>query len=423
MAQRVAPKAVRFDDLLPLGVKGVAKARNFQPNNGATFSSTNNIIRIPLNSTGFLDGQHSYLSMTVTFNSPAGGTQTYDGGPQSLIRQLRIEGSDGSELERVDNYNVIHAAMSDLQQSNDHATSVTDVLGFYLNGGAGLPTAVAAGTSLDVSMKLMSGLLNNTKYLPVGWCAGGGCVLELTLDSDAVALYQTAGQTDATYTVTNVNYVAQMVETSADFNNAFSAMLQEQGGIQYHGQTWRGHTYSIAGGSTQAVVPVSERSKSIKSIFTIMRENAQFTINDATLSQRCKFDMNSLQYKIGSNVYPAQPIRSQTDIYAELLKAVGPLGDTRSATRFDLENWTSFVYNTPPTANPSISFVGLDLETYAGSTDILESGLDTATQSLSIDTLMSWATAIPAGQVRVNTFALVDCIFTLSSDGLLTASM
>jgi len=162
--QRVAPKAVRFDDLLPLGVKGVAKARSFQPNNGATFNATNNIIRIPLNSTGFLDGQHSYLSMQVTFTSAAGGTMTYDGGPHALIRQLRIEGSDGSELERVDNYNVIHAAMADLQQSDNHATSVTDVLGFYLNGGAGLPTAIASGTSVQVSLKLMSGLLNNSKY-------------------------------------------------------------------------------------------------------------------------------------------------------------------------------------------------------------------------------------------------------------------
>ena len=154
-----------------------------------------------------------------------------------------------------------------------------------------------------------------------------------------------------------------------------------------------------------------------------MRPNGQFTINDTTLSQRCKFNMNSLQYKIGSNVYPAQPIRSEMDLYAELLKAVGPLGDTRSASRMNLANWTSNVYNSPPTANPSLSFVGLDLETYAGSTDILESGLDTATQSLAIDTLMGWNTAIPAGQVRVNTFCLVDCIYTLSSDGLLTASM
>jgi hypothetical protein len=122
-------------------------------------------------------------------------------------------------------------------------------------------------------------------------------------------------------------------------------------------------------------------------------------------------------------VYPAQPIRGEMDIYAELLKAVGPLGDTRSATRFDIDNWTSNVYNSPPTANPSLSFIALDLETYAGATDLLESGIDTATQSLAIDTLMGWATAIPAGQVRVNTFCLVDCIYTLSSDGLLTASM
>ena len=50
------------------------------------------------------------------------------------------------------------------------------------------------------------------------------------LDTDANALVQTAAHTDATYSVTNVNYNAQMVETSADFNNAFSAMLQEQGG-------------------------------------------------------------------------------------------------------------------------------------------------------------------------------------------------
>ena len=87
-------------------------------------------------------------------------------------------------------------------------------------------------------------------------------------------------------------------------------------------------------------------------------------------------------------------------------------------------NWTTAVYTDPTTAaSVALSFVGIDLETFAGATDLLESGLDTATQSLAIDTLMSWSAAIPAGQCRVNTFCLVDCIYTLSSDGLLTASM
>ena len=44
MTHRAAPSAVDYSHLLPLGVKGTSKGRTFQPNNGATFSSSNNII-------------------------------------------------------------------------------------------------------------------------------------------------------------------------------------------------------------------------------------------------------------------------------------------------------------------------------------------------------------------------------------------
>ena len=64
--------------------------------------------------------------------------------------------------------------MSDLQQSNDHANSVTNVLGEYLGNVAGINVPVASGTAIKVCFKLMSGLLNNTKYLPCGYTAGGG---------------------------------------------------------------------------------------------------------------------------------------------------------------------------------------------------------------------------------------------------------
>ena len=46
---RVPPSSVDYSKLLPLGVKGVSKARKFQPNNGSTFTSSNPVIRIPLN--------------------------------------------------------------------------------------------------------------------------------------------------------------------------------------------------------------------------------------------------------------------------------------------------------------------------------------------------------------------------------------
>ena len=103
---RVPPSSVDYSKLLPLGVKGVSKARKFQPNNGSTFTSTNPVIRIPLNSTGFLDTQHSYLSFKCTFTKSDGNNSAIDGGGQGVIRQLKEEKAvmgtkDAGELQKL----------------------------------------------------------------------------------------------------------------------------------------------------------------------------------------------------------------------------------------------------------------------------------------------------------------------------------
>ena len=73
---RVPPASVDYSKLLPLGVKAQSKMRKFQPNNGSVFNATSNIIRIPLNTTGFLDAQHSALSFTCTFTKSSFGAIT-----------------------------------------------------------------------------------------------------------------------------------------------------------------------------------------------------------------------------------------------------------------------------------------------------------------------------------------------------------
>ena len=94
--ERVAPAGVNFASLLPLGIRGVAKARRFFPQNGQLFNSQQNIVRIQLASTGFLDTQHSYLAFDVAvLGAPATGV-CLDGDASCLIQTLRIEGSDGA---------------------------------------------------------------------------------------------------------------------------------------------------------------------------------------------------------------------------------------------------------------------------------------------------------------------------------------
>ena len=96
---------------------------------------TSNQIRIPLQSSGFLDTKHSYIKLTVQAgnipgsNSSSGGNsanpgQMLDSSVHSLISRLRVEGSDGQELERIDGYNVLAAMLKDASIGMDHDGSV-----------------------------------------------------------------------------------------------------------------------------------------------------------------------------------------------------------------------------------------------------------------------------------------------------------
>lgn len=419
MSRRVAPSELDFSSLLPLGVQGQSRMRTFAPNNGNTFTAVNNVINIPLNSTGWLDSQHSYLNFNVAL--VGAGNLGFDGSTQSLIQTLRLIGSNGEVLEEIQNYNTVQAAFQDLQCSQNHTDSHLNAMERATTT-TGVPTVTAAG-NYDVSLKLMSALLNSGKYCPLGWLSGGGLSVELTLATNADCLTQTLPNNDATYSITNVRYAAQIVETSQDFNEAFTQMLQQQGGVQWHGVTPRVFNANFAGGTTETTVSVACRLKSIKSLFTILRPNNQFSINEATQCQRSLLGLNSYSVKVGSKTFPQAPLTKGTEFYAELVKSMMPLGDTRSANRMNFTRYNAAVYTDALAAGTvTQGFAGLDYETYAQSSGILESGIDTSSLALPITVEMKFAAATPAGNIRCTHVALCDCIFTLDAAGILSVS-
>ena len=175
---------------------------------------------------------------------------------------------------------------------------------------------------------------------------------------------------------------------------------------------------------TEATTSVACRLKSIKSMFTLLRVPNQFDINQATICQRSLLNMNSYSVKVGAKQYPQQPLQNGTEMYAETIKSIGPLGDVRGANRMNYARYNATNYADATTANTATSgFVGLDYEVYAQATDILESGLDTSSLALPINVEMKFAGAVPAGNIRVTNVALCDVIFTLDSQGILSSSM
>ena len=80
------------------------------------------MIRIPLNGPYFLNAPDSYLKFeTYIDNSSSASTTCFlDSSAHTFIQRLRIEGPDGSELERIEDYNVLHAMLLDFQSGDNH---------------------------------------------------------------------------------------------------------------------------------------------------------------------------------------------------------------------------------------------------------------------------------------------------------------
>ena len=101
---RVLPSNVDYTKILPLAVESRSRRRSFFPVNGQRFTSDgNNIIRIDISASAFLDPKHSYLRFR--FRNQSGSTCGFDfGGGHNFIKRLRIEQA-GNVLSDCNNYN------------------------------------------------------------------------------------------------------------------------------------------------------------------------------------------------------------------------------------------------------------------------------------------------------------------------------
>ena len=348
---RAIPTGVNYVAVPPLGKRASASLRRFRPSTGSTYSPAYNVVRIPLNSTGFMDMQHSYLDLEVecrcgvrAARAQTSGAATVnadslfttpravfalDGGAHALIQRIRIEGSDGNELERIDNVNVLANVLADVHLPKDYTDSYgniqegMDISNVAQHGSGergpvttGL-TATAfnsqtpvqgpgAGGRLRFCFAPLSGILQAKKYLPLFAVRGGGIVLEITFEiADrawrAIPVVQTdvspapAGQPaltadqaaaqnlynaisdsgnvnvryDMDYVVQRVEYVAKVIDFTEDFNQQFVAMLRENGGLQIPTCTYYTHPQTLRGvqsGLSTQVFTIAERAHSLKAL-------------------------------------------------------------------------------------------------------------------------------------------------------------
>lgn len=461
--ERVLPKTLNYQDVLPLAVESRARRRTFFPVNGQSFTASGaNIIRIDLSADALLDTQHSYLRFTFTNDTAKTCGLDFAGG-HAFIRRLRIEQS-GVVLEDINSYNrLMGAIILPCQSSNEHHQERSLTEGIQSGGGGltlvtnaamdadlngksagntlGYTNASAAqikvggttpGGVVDMCIPLNSGLLNNEKLIPLMLMSAPLTIeIELAPLNQPVCFIDTAA---TNYTISNVRYIANLVEVGQDVAGQLRMLQEVSGGVlTLAGQTYRHFTGNVTATTGDQIINVPARVKSMKSLFFASQATAGDAQNAYNVSMSGNMKLNEYQLKIGSVVYPPTPVRCgfgsgsnsnvaghRSEPLMELAKAWGSVGSTkgmgqlRNTTYCNMEDaavGASGVYSFSP--------FGLDMEAFQRVA--IESGVNTADRSLPISLILNFAQAPSACNVDV--YVLADALFYLNADGSMSVSV
>lgn len=477
--ERVLPKTIDYTDVLPLAVESKSRRRTFFPVNGQTFQDNqNNVIRIDISADALLDTQHSYLRFT--FTQSAGNTCGFDfAGGHSFIRRLRIEQS-GTILEDIQNYNkLMGGIVLPCQTGQDYLRerSITEgvkgpgsnragtVALFQQPGavnvtgaGAGVGdalglrsmssiacnnnnilTQVAASGTYDFCIPLSSGIFNNEKLIPLMLMSA-----PLTIEIELAPHIQAVASSGAsTYQLSNVRYIANLVEVGQDVSQQLRMVQEMSGGVlTLSGQTYRHFSGQCSAGA-QSVINIPARVKSMKSMFFYSKGANADAVGSYDIGNGGTIGISDFQLKIGSVTYPPTPIQTghrggaaigatggqRSEELMELAKAWGNVGSTKGLGMLTSLNY-GVTLETEAVgaavgglldAGGSYSFCpyGIDLEAFQRVA--IESGVNTADRSLPISLVLSHDGNQSAQ--TIDCYVLADALFYINSDGSMSVSV
>jgi hypothetical protein len=484
MAERVLPSNVDYTKILPLAVESRSRRRSFFPTNGQQFTSDgNNIIRIDISASAFLDPKHSYLRFK--FVNRTAQTVGFDfGGGHGFIKRLRIEQA-GNVLSDVNNYNrlmagiilpcqggidsVSHRSITEGQRfANARAVNTmtapalaADMSGAIINtpcNSSEVVDTVGNNGQYTFSIPLMNGLIGTTqdKMVPLQMLGSSPLTIEIEL-ADALDIGAYGGAVAApTYRIDDVRYIAQLVEVGPEVDAQLRMVQELSGGkLVLNGVDYTHFSGNVpAGGQGNQSINVPARRKSLKSLFFV-GQSQTFAAGAGAGNRSQSFNnsygghmtLTNYQIKIGSVVYPPTPVDCQfqgvaaavaytrSEALAELSKCFGSVSSAHGTGSLSTLNYAVSRGNVAElvqdpgagVAIPSFQFApfAMDLESFQRTA--LESGVNTSDRSLPITLLLNIGgpdAALGANeQFNIDAYVAYDSLYFIDGVGNIRVSM
>jgi hypothetical protein len=479
MENRSLPKNIDYSDVLPQSVPAIQRRRKFYPANGATFSNkSNKQIRIEVSSANaLLDPLNSYIEFDVRNNNGAITFGADIGGGAIFFDTLTIE-QGGRVLSKCQEYNKLNSKILAMSQEQLGGKLQDSIKGLTrANNGNAISTVAAPGSDVTTyglsqhnsvavmgfgdkikfSMPVISGLFTQDKLIPLPMVAKNSpitIVLDIAVQENCGVFSANPGAIDI-FEISNITYVASLIEVGGDVLNQFTMMRDEMmgGQLAISGQDWEHNSGSIAAGETGEIpIRVPARKRSLKSLFFTASSD---TFNSQALGT-ARWDVYNLSFcgtgeiqqyqaKVGSVVYPAEPVicgaltNTNAEQFMELCKAFGSLGFNKPGGHHNVVTFGGSVIGANllnngdietnigggavlgPQSTDVLNMVpfGLDLDAFQHTA--IEGGIDTKTLAEEVNLLIR----VAAGNVEakiIDVWALYDQHYYFGKDGMITFS-
>lgn len=123
------PNEIKYsENLKPVSVKGSQSTMVFLPTTSGDYSANNNIIRIPVNCSKFVDMRNARLRFDLRNNSATALAGHLDHSASSVIQRISVYSPSNSLLQYTDQYNKLYPMLSDLETAQDQRSNLESLL-------------------------------------------------------------------------------------------------------------------------------------------------------------------------------------------------------------------------------------------------------------------------------------------------------
>lgn len=387
--------------------KSVKITPRISPKNGSVFSP-GQVIRLEFPSQGYINPANTFLSFDVTLIDGVSGNGLhsvhFQNNINSIFHRARIL-YGANPLEDLNNYNVIVRNLTEWTATAGNTFDQTSIMegiagaytGYGINGmGLDPPTTTTVASEImsmrpasiqgishrDVTafpapydttdygfvpnkttpqsgqaytvrkynIQFAFGLFTQGKLLPAKFMASQ-LAIELTLATEEQCMFASTADFSVkpTYNVSNINLIPEILEFDPSYDASIVLGLQN-GGVPIKFSSYHTFQFPI---STTVNALIQERSRSVKSLFAVVRRSPPVLDADsgATISTyKPDTTIQSYQYRIGGRYFPASPVQISTvmgsamcnggaEAFAELQKALNTVGDYRLSSAVNNTRW------------------------------------------------------------------------------------